>query len=581
MNAPIVLFVYNRPNHTRQTLLNLSRCDTAKESDLFIYSDAPRDETSEESVNQVREIIRHYKDIECFKNVHIVLQDSNCGLERSIISGVTKVMREYGCAIVLEDDIVVSRDFLKFMNGALEAFRDDSKVWSVSGYSLNNKAIASNNADVLWTYRGECWGWASWIDRWEKVDWSVSDYKEFLNDRTRQKQFNRAGADMTELLVKQMNGEINSWAIRWCYQQFKEDTITIFPRNAKAYNAGMDGSGTNCAEEEKQAIDFVLEDKWNYRYNLKDTTLVRAFQKHYSKGHIRRYLGAIWYNLTEYEYLVCYKHNGQEYRVLKPNIRYWYADPIIYRVDGKVCLFVEAYNKFTNRGGIAVSILNKDGKFTYPKLIISEPFHMSFPNVFEMEGYVYMLPECSESEQLRIYKMGSSVYEWALCYSQNMHCKLVDSIVVKMDNDYGLLSCELNEENPHQTRLIYYSFDHNLPDEPFEQLWQQEDFSYQVRNGGPLIEKNGQVIRVVQNSTPSQYGKSISLKIVDTISEYGIQEMIRNTITLSDINLKLTPFIYRKWGVHTYSVTGDMEVIDMHVQRFSLGGLLHKVLRRL
>ncbi len=150
------------------------------------------------------------------------------------------------------------------MNKALDAFEKDPKVWSISTWLINNRKIKNCKEDILWTYRGECWGWASWADRWNRVDWSVGDYREFEKNRKRQRAFNRGGRDMSMLLQLQQEGEIHSWAIRWCYQQYKEDMITVFPKYPKSYNIGLDGSGTNCGGETTRLPETQLEKTWDF-----------------------------------------------------------------------------------------------------------------------------------------------------------------------------------------------------------------------------------------------------------------------------------------------------------------------------
>src|SRR4051812_3548315 len=97
--APIVLFVYNRPDHTIKTIKNLQKNLLAKESNLYIFSDAPKSDFQIESVAKVREII---KDIDGFKNVNLILGETNKGLAKSVIYGVTDIINKYGKVIVLE-----------------------------------------------------------------------------------------------------------------------------------------------------------------------------------------------------------------------------------------------------------------------------------------------------------------------------------------------------------------------------------------------------------------------------------------------------------------------------------------------
>jgi GT2 family glycosyltransferase len=160
--APIVLFVYNRPDHTCRTIAALAANMLAKESELFIFSDAPKNDAATEAVQSVRSFI---DGIQGFKNVTVTERGTNWGLAKSIISGVTEIVNRYGKVIVLEDDIVTSPYFLTYMNGALDYYKDNKKVWHISGW---NSPINPDGLDNAFFWHGmDCWGWATWQNRWK------------------------------------------------------------------------------------------------------------------------------------------------------------------------------------------------------------------------------------------------------------------------------------------------------------------------------------------------------------------------------------------------------------------------------
>lgn len=245
MNAPVVLFVYNRPEHTKKVLESLSENLLAKETDLYVFSDAAKSEKGQEKVDEVRALIRKTDWRKNFQKVTVVEAAENKGLANSIIGGVSGVLNDYGKVIVLEDDLILSPYFLQYMNGALDFYKDDPKIWSVSGYSFPMKSLRRYPHDVFYSYRGCSWGWATWEDRWEKTDWEVADYDRFLQDKGWQKQFNRGGADLTGMLGLQMEGKINSWAVRWVFAQSNLDMYTVYPKHSYLLNDGCDGSGTH------------------------------------------------------------------------------------------------------------------------------------------------------------------------------------------------------------------------------------------------------------------------------------------------------------------------------------------------
>lgn len=260
--APIVIFVYSRPIHTEKLLNSLKENILANESEIFIFSDSAKNEAKIADVNEVRKVIHKYENNNYFKKVTIYEATENKGLAKSVIEGVSKIINKYGKVIVLEDDLILSKSFLKYMNEALNVYNDNSLIWSISGYNLPIKISKDYKKDVYLNYRGCSWGWATWKNRWDKVDWSVSDYNSFKYNFKKRKNFNRGGEDLSQMLDAQMNGRCDSWAIRWCYEQSKLDMYTVYPVKSLVTNYGLDGSGTHSGKTTKyyvKAYDIVPE----------------------------------------------------------------------------------------------------------------------------------------------------------------------------------------------------------------------------------------------------------------------------------------------------------------------------------
>jgi len=169
--APIVLFVYNRPEHTRRTVTSLLKNSAAAMSDLFVFSDAAKDKSAEEAVRQVREYIRQ---ISGFKNLTIYERDSNWGLANSVIDGVTRICNEFGKVVVLEDDLQVSPHFLAYMNAGLYKYEHDEQVMQIAGYMF--PVDIQSNEDALFLPLTSSWGWATWQNSWEKFDKTASSF---------------------------------------------------------------------------------------------------------------------------------------------------------------------------------------------------------------------------------------------------------------------------------------------------------------------------------------------------------------------------------------------------------------------
>ena len=242
--APIALFVYNRPEHTRQTVEALQKNELAQSSDLFVFADGAKNKAAFPAVEEVRKFVRN---IEGFRAVTIIEREQNLGLSSSIVNGVTQLCEDAGRVIVVEDDIMTAPDFLPFINCALDRYCDEPAIFSVCGFNYPIIAPRFYPYDAFLSYRFACWGWGTWKDRWEKADWSVSDFPEFIANREQQKRFNLGGNDLTGMLARHMAGKLGgSWDIVWAYTHSKHDAAALLPVASKTYNLGLDSSGIHC-----------------------------------------------------------------------------------------------------------------------------------------------------------------------------------------------------------------------------------------------------------------------------------------------------------------------------------------------
>lgn len=239
--APIILFTYNRPAHTRRALESLRRNALAAESELFVYSDAARDEADREAVAEVRRIIH---DARGFKAVHIVERDENQGLARNIIDGVTRVTDQYGRVIVLEDDLVVAPHFLRFMNDALETYKDEPRVGHIQACDFTDDPSLPDTFLIKFT---GSWGWGTWKRAWQHFNPDGKALLAELERRGLTREFDFGGKyGFTRMLRRQTEGKNNSWAIRWNASLFLKDILSLNTGRSLVQNTGFDGSGTNC-----------------------------------------------------------------------------------------------------------------------------------------------------------------------------------------------------------------------------------------------------------------------------------------------------------------------------------------------
>ncbi len=259
--APILIFTYSRLSHTISTIQSLQKNIFANESDLFIFSDGPKNEGAVAKVNELRKYLRT---IDGFKKVEIIERKNNFGLAQNIISGVTDIINKYGKAIIIEDDIVTGKYFLSYMNEALQKFQNEKKVWHITGWRDPIESVYPNSAFFYPTM--DCWGWATWADRWRYFEKNPQKLKKQFN-RKMKKQFNIEGADplMFLQIEKNISGEINTWAIFWYATIFLHNGLCLGPTKSLVKNIGFDNSGENCrSSNEQKILDSVDIEITNY-----------------------------------------------------------------------------------------------------------------------------------------------------------------------------------------------------------------------------------------------------------------------------------------------------------------------------
>jgi len=282
-SVPICVFTYNRFDEFRSTIEKLMENIGSSEYTLYVFIDGPKNETDK---LQSQSIYNYACLIDHFKSVIIRRRPSNYGLARSIIGGVSELLEEFDSVIVLEDDLLTSRNFLSYMTQALHVYKNNQNVWSISGFSFPITYPGDCKFDAVFGVRASSWGWATWKDRWAKVDWEVSDYQEFLNDRKARHRFNKGGSDMCKMLHDQMTGKINSWAIRFCYAQFRNNGCDLYPTVSKVQNIGFTDSATNTGgmnSRFKTSLDNSSKVKFLFPEEVDiDSKLLVQFRKPFS-----------------------------------------------------------------------------------------------------------------------------------------------------------------------------------------------------------------------------------------------------------------------------------------------------------
>lgn len=280
MSVPVVVIAYNRPDALRRTLDALAANDRAPETDVFICLDGPKGEGDRFKVEAVREVALQPR---CFRSYSCSGSSENLGLAATVIRGIENVLETSDAVIVVEDDLVTRPSFLGFMNEALERYRDVPEVFSICGYTNKVRLPRGYDADAYFAPRSSSWGWATWRDRWRSVDWNPTP----ASLQKHAVAFNRwGGSDCSSMLRAWMEGRNNSWAIRFCFSQFLQGKVSLFPvLSLVDPRMGFDGSGTNIRKYVRFRYEMDDQPSRVFRFPAHvstDAALVRSALRYHS-----------------------------------------------------------------------------------------------------------------------------------------------------------------------------------------------------------------------------------------------------------------------------------------------------------
>lgn len=274
--APIVLFVYGRPSHTRKTLEALSKNTLAQQSRLFIFCDGAKYGASEDTCAKIAQVRAIAHECQWCGEVIINEQEHNLGLAASIRNGVSEIIEKYGKIIVVEDDLVTSPAFLSYMNLSLDFYKNYPSVFSIGGYTYPSAIMQIPKEYIFDSYvclRNCSWGWATWSDRWKKIDWDIDAYSYIKIHPACKSALNRMGDDEFDMLYQQQECGLNIWSIHFTIAHFIHHAVAIYPTQSYVNNAGLDGTGENCSvqprlwhpelcqNERPRLVDILYEDK--------------------------------------------------------------------------------------------------------------------------------------------------------------------------------------------------------------------------------------------------------------------------------------------------------------------------------
>lgn len=288
--SPVVLFTYNRLEHTRKTLDALLQNELSGHTDLIVYSDAPKNAGAEKSVNDVRAYLRS---VSGFASVRIIEREKNFGLGKNIIAGVTDVLAEFGRAIVLEDDLLTSPFFLRFMNEALDKYENDDRVISIVGYLY---PVETSLPDTFFIRGSDCLGWGTWKRAWDLFESDAKTLLSALETSGLYGEFDyNHNYPYTQMLRDQAEGKVDSWAVRWYATAFVQNKLTLFPGHSLVYHNGNDGSGTNVVVKD-DLLDVSLHPHPIPVKNIdvRESMIGRkAFERFFQKNYKRTFLNKV------------------------------------------------------------------------------------------------------------------------------------------------------------------------------------------------------------------------------------------------------------------------------------------------
>lgn len=239
--APIAIFCYQRPDHLRNTLVSLMRCEGFAQSQVIVYGDGPRNVEEVAAVEQTRATAKALLG----DRAEYHFSEVNLGLSRSVITGVDDAVARFGRAIVIEDDLELAPLFLSYMNHALDRYAEDERVFQISGYMFDVPELKATPSALFLPFTVS-WGWATWKRAWEQFDPQATGWEALCTNKALRRRFNLDGTyNYATMLVRQMEGLRDSWAVRWYWTVFKANGLVLFPPASLVSNTGFDGSGTH------------------------------------------------------------------------------------------------------------------------------------------------------------------------------------------------------------------------------------------------------------------------------------------------------------------------------------------------
>jgi hypothetical protein len=246
-------------------------------------------------------------------------------------------------------------------------------------------------------------------------------------------------------------------------------------------------------------------------------------------------------------------------KILPPKDRYW-ADPFIVYKDGKYYMYIEEFPYKSQRGRIALIVMDEEGNYEAPVVVIERPYHLSYPFVFQLEGEFYMVPETCENQTIELYKCVEFPYKWEFQMDLMKNVTAVDTTLFYSGSKWWLFTnmIENRGASAWDELFLFYSDRFPCSDWTSHPLNPIISDSTRARPAGKLFERNGRIYRPSQNCSV-RYGYGLHISEITCLNEYEYSE-------------KIVTSIEPKWarnilGVHSFNHEKRLSVIDAQVRR--------------
>jgi|TARA_Y100000389_G_scaffold204658_1_gene258677 hypothetical protein len=295
--APIAFICYNRYDHLTKSLKSLKRNKLAKNSKIYIFSDGPKNSDDIKKINKIRSYLKKLKG---FKSKTYFFRKKNMGNKLNIVSSVNEVLKKNSKIIVVEDDLVVSGSFLFFMNNCLNYYSDQKKIWHINGWSY--PFLRNNKDDIIFLKSMNCWGWATWKNRWNKISLNEEKYISIFSKKMIHNFDIESSTNNWSQMIRNKKKLLNTWAVFWHATIFSHNGITIYPKFSLVKNIGTDGSSRMAKTDEFKTTfkDNFTQFKLNNNIDVKRKFRESEFNHFLKKNKFRRkifvYLKKFWFN---------------------------------------------------------------------------------------------------------------------------------------------------------------------------------------------------------------------------------------------------------------------------------------------